>query len=122
MRALYSAFIPAHLQGEEVHQVQPVQPIQHPDGTQGFVHYQTVRPQQLHAFAGGAISTDPTINALLSLSAKDKTVIQGVPVTSVPGMTVAAMPVSTGGVPIFTSPNIAVVMPGQPLPNNMQWS
>ena len=121
VRALYSAFIPAHLHGEDMQQVQHVHQMQHTEGAPGFVHYQAVRPQ-LHAFAGSAISTDPTINALLSLSAKDKTVIQGVPVTSVQGLTVATMPVSSGGVPIFTSPNIAVVMPGQPLPNNMQWS
>ena len=71
------------------------------------------------ALVSAAVSTDPTINALLSLGAKDKVLLPGM----LPPGAVATVPV-TSGVAVTSSmtPGITVVMPGQPLPGNVQWS
>ena len=64
-----------------------------------------------------AVSSDPTINALLSLGAKDKVLLPGMLPA---GVSVAAVPV-TSGVPTTSTmtPGITVVMPGQPLQGNV---
>ena len=69
------------------------------------------------ALVSAAVSSDPTINALLSLGAKDKVLLPGM---LPPGVSVAAVPVTTGVATTTTiAPGITVVMPGQPLPGNM---
>jgi len=74
------------------------------------------------AYAVGPTAiTDPTINALLSLSAKDKTMVQGVPNMEGVAMGVAVPDTQTSHAAIFTPPNITVVMPtGHTLPANVQ--
>lgn len=106
VRALYTAFMPQHLQTEVVQQVQ-----QQAEG--GHVIPAAYSP----ALVSAAVSSDPTINALLSLGAKDKVLLPGMLPA---GVSVAAVPV-TSGVPASTSmaPGITVVMPGQPLPGNV---
>lgn len=77
-------------------------------------------PGYSQALVSAAVSSDPTINALLSLGAKDKVLLPGM---LPPGVSVAAVPVTTGVVAATSmTPGITVVMPGQPLPGNVQWS
>lgn len=109
VRALYTAFMPQHLQTEVVQQVQ-----QQGDGGH-------IIPAYSSALVSAAVSSDPTINALLSLGAKDKVLLPGM---LPPGVSVATVPVTTG-VPVATTsmaPNITVVMPGQPMTGNVPWS
>ena len=68
------------------------------------------------ALVSAAVSSDPTINALLSLGAKDKVLL---PSMLPPGVSVAAVPVTTGVGATTIAPGITVVMPGQPLPGNV---
>lgn len=75
-------------------------------------------PGYSQALVNAAVSSDPTINALLSLGAKDKVLLPGM----LPGVSVAAVPVTTGVATTNMTPGITVVMPGQPLPGNVQWS
>ena len=72
-------------------------------------------PGYSQALVSAAVSSDPTINALLSLGAKDKVLLPGM---LPPGVSVAAVPVTTT---TNMTPGITVVMPGQPLPGNAQW-
>ena len=76
-------------------------------------------PGYSQALVSAAVSSDPTINALLSLGAKDKVLLPGM---LPPGVSVAAVPVTTGVATTSMTPGITVVMPGQPLPGNVQWS
>ena len=76
-------------------------------------------PNYSQALVSAAVSSDPTINALLSLGAKDKVLLPGM---LPPGVSVAAVPVTTGVATTNMTPGITVVMPGQPLPGNVQWS
>jgi len=107
VRALYTAFMPHHLQTEVVQQVQ-----QQSEG--GHVIPAGYTPALVNA---AAVSSDPTINALLSLGAKDKVLLPGMLPA---GVSVAAVPV-TSGVPTTSTmtPGITVVMPGQPLQGNV---
>ncbi|XP_078378172.1 uncharacterized protein LOC144661321 [Oculina patagonica] len=107
VRALYTAFMPQHLQTEVVQQVQ-----QQAEGGQ-------IIPGYSQALVSAAVSSDPTINALLSLGAKDKVLLPGM----LPPGAVAAVPVTSGVVTTASmTPGITVVMPGQPLPGHVQWS
>lgn len=72
-------------------------------------------PAYSSALVSAAVSSDPTINALLSLGAKDKVLLPGM---LPPGVSVAAVPVTTSSM----TPGITVVMPGQPLPGSVPWS
>lgn len=78
-------------------------------------------PAYPSALVSAAVSSDPTINALLSLGAKDKVLLPGM---LPPGVSVATVPVTTGVAVATTSmtPNITVVMPGQPMTGNVPWS
>lgn len=105
VRALYTAFMPQHLQTEVVQQVQ-----QQPEGGHSHVMQTGYSP----ALVNAAVSSDPTINALLSLGAKDKVLLPGM---LPPGVSVAAVPV-TSGVAVTTQ-GITVVMPGQSLQGNV---
>lgn len=109
VRALYTAFMPQHLQTEVVQQVQQ-------QGEGGHII-----PAYPSALVSAAVSSDPTINALLSLGAKDKVLLPGM---LPPGVSVATVPVTTGVAVATTSmtPNITVVMPGQPMAGNVPWS
>lgn len=95
------------LQTEVVQQVQ-----QQAEGGQ-------IIPGYSQALVSAAVSSDPTINALLSLGAKDKVLLPGM----LPPGAVAAVPVTSGVVTTASmTPGITVVMPGQPLPGHVQWS
>ena len=118
-RALYSTFIPPHLHGDENQQA---------EGAAALASYASAlaassRSQVHHTFTGANATSDPTINALLSLAAKDKTVIQGVPVQGMPGLTLHMPTTTTQGGTATTLPGITVVMPSHMGPaGNVQWS
>ena len=78
-------------------------------------------PAYSPALVSAAVSSDPTINALLSLGAKDKVLLPGM---LPPGVSVATVPVTSGVAVASTSmaPGITVVMPGQPMPGSVPWS
>lgn len=66
---------------------------------------------------GNTAITDPTINALLSLSAKDKTMVHTMDGVGMSEHT----DTQTSHAAVFTSPSITVVMPtGHTLPGNVQ--
>ncbi|XP_032238553.1 NGFI-A-binding protein 1 [Nematostella vectensis] len=116
VRALYTAFMPGQLSTEEAQQA----------AAANMAAFQSLASRtQVQNFQGGTSAiTDPTINALLSLSAKDKSggIVQGVNMHGVPiSVAVTGHPGSQSSV--LTTPNITVVMPaGHPLPANMQWT
>ena len=92
-------------------QTEVVQQVQHqPEGGHSHVMQTGYSP----ALVNAAVSSDPTINALLSLGAKDKVLLPGM---LPPGVSVAAVPV-TSGVAVTTQ-GITVVMPGQSLQGNV---
>ena len=91
-----------------------MQQVQQSEGGPGMPTYSP-------ALVSAAVSTDATINALLSLGAKDKVLLPGMPVSGLTGVPVAAVPVTAVTSSVMTS-GITVVMPGQPLPGNVQWS
>lgn len=110
MRTLYTAFMPQHLQTEVVQQVQ-----QQAEG--GNVISAGYPP----ALVSAAVSSDPTINALLSLGAKDKVLLPGM---LPPCVSVATVPVTCGvGSTTSMTPGITVVMPSQAMPGsvNVPW-
>lgn len=106
VRALYTAFMPQHLQTDVVQQV-------HTQGEGGTV----IPAGYSSALVSAAVSSDPTINALLSLGAKDKVLLPGM---LPPGVSVTAVPVTCGvGATTSIAPGITVVMPGQPMQGNV---
>lgn len=116
VRALYSAFMPNQLTSEE----QQAAAAAHAANMASF--QAAARAGQVQGYAVGTTAiTDPTINALLSLSAKDKTMVQGVPNMDGVGMTVPMTATPGTHSTVFSTPNITVVMPtGHTLPSNMQ--
>ena len=118
-RALYSALIPPHLQGDDSQQA---------EGAAALASYTSAlaassRTQVQHTFSGANANTDPTINALLSLAAKDKSVIQGVPLQGFPGLALHVPTTATQVSASTTLPSITVVMPSHMTPaGNVQWS
>lgn len=116
VRALYSAFMPNQMTSEEQQQAAAAA---HAANIASF--QAAARAGQVQGYAvGTAAITDPTINALLSLSAKDKTMVQGVPNMDGVGMTVPVSATPGTHSTVFSSPNITVVMPtGHTLPGNM---
>lgn len=107
VRALYTAFMPHHLQTEVVQQVQ-----QQSEG--GHVMTAGYSP----ALVSAAVSSDPTINALLSLGAKDKVLLPGMLPVSVAAVPVTSGVAATTGI-MTPGHGITVVMPGQSLQGNV---
>ncbi|XP_031559118.1 uncharacterized protein LOC116295451 isoform X2 [Actinia tenebrosa] len=116
VRALYSAFMPNQMTNEEHHQAAAAA------HAANMASFQAAARGQVQGYAIGTTAiTDPTINALLSLSAKDKTMVQGVHNMDGVGMTVPVTATPGTHSTVFSSPNITVVMPtGHTLPSNMQ--
>lgn len=115
VRALYGAFMPNQLNHDEQQAAAAAV------AAANIASFQAAAARGAYSVGNTAI-TDPTINALLSLSAKDKTMVQGVH-TSMDGsgMSVAVQDSQTSHSAVFTSPSITVVMPtGHTLPANVQ--